>query len=123
MLSPGEISVGMWVVSLGPIKKERDFTEVENPFAEILVFFNQEKTIPHIVLAVELPFIVVADCFTGTLPNGNIQVITKIWRMDEIQLKELTPEFVQAYDPNGYAGGEVQIKRVKMTKAAKLTTA
>ncbi len=99
-ISPGEISRGQWLMIHSTIEKETALGE-ENPFAAMGMVVMQAIDIPspHLVVSVQLPFVVVADCVQPT-------PITKIWRTDEKKLIEVKPEFVQAYDINGWHRGQ-----------------
>ena len=90
MLSPGEIAPGQWVMEFGPIPKkeeEKDFQKEPSPFELISAITapppQHPSRDPYIVLAVELPFVVVANC---TLVPA-IPPFTKIFRTDETLLR------------------------------------
>lgn len=104
LISPGEIARGQWLMIYGAVEQEKEFNnDAEgNPFANLgmlLIQQAQEVPIPHLVVAVQIPFIVVADC-------GNNPCITRIWRTDEKKFVEVTPEFVKAYDLNAWHRGQ-----------------
>lgn len=99
MLTPGEIAVGQWVVVYGVSENASKETQIDNPFIGMFIATAIKETpIPQLVLAVQLPYIVV--CNTTTNP-----MITSIWDMREKTLMEVTPEFVIAYDRMGYENG------------------
>jgi hypothetical protein len=112
MISPGELDRGVWVIPEVD-KKEKDFSAEENPFEEIAAIINMEPIVPHLVLAVELPYIVVADCI-----SSQTGAITKIWKSNEKKLQEVSKDFVMTFDPTGFARGEALVR--KATEAKKL---
>jgi hypothetical protein len=102
-ISSGEIARGQWIIEHSVIEKKKGFgdnTEMLNPLAGLLTVVNNfSQPIPHLVMGVELPFVVVANC-------NQVPCITFIWRTDEKNFVEVTPEFVQAYDPNAWHRGQ-----------------
>ena len=112
MLTPGELDCGLWVIP-EPVTKDKDFSAEENPLQGMIAVMNMEPQIPHVILSVELPFIVVADCVSNAMT-----VITKIWRTDEKNLREVSKDFVLTFDPMAFSKGEALVR--KATEAQKL---
>jgi hypothetical protein len=100
-ISPGEIARGQWIMIHGAVEREKDYNNDPNTFTSLkmILMQTQEMPSPHLVLAVQVPFVVVADCV-------QTPAITKIWRTDEKKLVELNEEFVKSYDLNGWHRGQ-----------------
>lgn len=91
MLTPGEINRGQWVMIHSNVVNELPDME-ENPLVGLLFRQPPPPSVPHIVTAVKLPFVVVVDCGTEPKPTSYI------WRTDEKNLIEVSESFVEAYN-------------------------
>jgi hypothetical protein len=116
MLTPGEINRGQWVMFHSFINPEpNDMPEMENPLAGLFMTQTQSQYVeppiefPHLVTAVSLPFVVVIDC-------SQSPCISKIWRADEMNLLEVSEDFVSSWSPSSLARGQ-QLLKINEVKA------
>ena len=104
-ISPGELQRGQWLIIHSNIEKEKNFNDQPvNPLLNLIQMTGLEQPMPLLVLAVQNPFMVVANCLQQ-------MATTFIIRTDEKNFMELTEEFVQAYDPSVFARGQMVLRQ------------
>jgi hypothetical protein len=103
MLTPGELTRGMWIMIHSTKTKETASWDPSNDIAQLdqlatILGAAYEAPRPNMVLSVQLPYVVVLDA--STMP-----MMTNIWDTRERNLMEVEEDFVKSYSPMVHSNG------------------
>jgi hypothetical protein len=114
MLTPGELERGQWVILHEDVEdKPWQESQDDNPLLALFgVSAGNQVQSPHLILAIQLPYVVACD--TSTIPMR-----TRIWDVRKVKIMELQPEFIQSWSPQAFANG-MALLNMKKTVASPL---